>query len=205
MTPRDDMLIAVYDTDNEAREAVRALERSGVDVARVRVADDRDHVSSIEGEMRSETVNAVAGPGSVGPFTREMGRGSLLGILFGGAVGFLLALPVAIVGVIDMSLWLGVVLVESIGIIAGATVGWIIGGAFAARREDEPLAAEAGTTVAVPLSKLAETTLTATNPRRVDIVRADGYPVTVVTERDEDAHHVVRDIARHMRTEDRHG
>jgi hypothetical protein len=57
----------------------------------------------------------------------------------------------------------------------------------------------------VPLSKLAETTLTATNPRRVDIVRADGYPVTVVTERDEDAHHVVRDIARHMRTEDRHG
>jgi hypothetical protein len=205
MTPRDDMLIAVYDTDNEAREAVRALEHSGVDVARVRVADDRDHVSSIEGEMRSETVNSVGGPGSVGPFTREMGRGSLLGILFGGAVGFLLALPVAIVGVTDMSRWLGVVLIESIGIIVGATVGWIIGGAFAARRDDEPLAAEAGTTVAVPLSKLAETTLTATNPRRVDIVRADGYPVTVVAERDEDAHHVVRDIARHMRTEDRHG
>ena len=205
MTPRDDMLIAVYDTDNEAREAVRALERSGVDVARVRVADERDHVSAIEGEMRSETVNAVAGPGIVGPFTREMTRGSLLGILFGGAAGFLLALPIAIIGVIDMSLWLGVVIVESVGIIVGATVGWIIGGAFAARRSDEPLAAEAGTTVAVPLSKLAEATLTATNPRRVDIVRADGYPVTVVAERDEDAPHVVRDIARHMRTEDRQG
>src|SRR4051812_39103471 len=104
MTLRDEMrLVAVYDSEDQAREAVRALERSGVDVAQVRIADDRDHISAVEGEMRSESVNTVAGPGNVGPFTKEMTRGSLLGILVGAVVGFLAALPFAIVGVFDMS------------------------------------------------------------------------------------------------------
>src|SRR4051812_45582168 len=206
MTLRDEMrLVAVYDSEDQAREAVRALERSGVDVAQVRIADDRDHISAIEGEMRSESVNTVAGPGNVGPFTKEMTRGSLLGILVGAVVGFLAALPFAIVGVFDMSTWAGALLVEGVGIIVGATVGWIIGGAFAARRDDEPLAAEQGTTVAVPLSKDAEATLIATNARRIDIVEPDGQPVTVVAERDDGEHHVLRDIGRHMRTEDRQG
>jgi hypothetical protein len=206
MTLRDEMrLVAVYDTENDARAAVRALEQSGVDTAQVRVADDRDHVSAVEGEMRSETVNSVAGPGNVGPFTKEMTRGSLLGVLLGGAIGFLLALPVALIGVADMEFWAGALLVESVGIVLGATVGWIIAGSFAAKRPEEPLAAEQGTTVAVPLSNGAQETLTATNPRRIDIVQPDGHPVNVVTERDEGGQHVVRDIARHMRTEERRG
>src|SRR5438270_5459580 len=135
MTLRDEKrLVAVYDTEDEARNAVRALEHSGVDVAQVRLADERDHVSSIRGEMRSETVRSVAGPGNVGPFTKEMTRGSLLGIAVGGAVGFLLALPVAILGVVDQSLFVGGVLVEVVGSVVGATAGWIIAGAFAAKR-----------------------------------------------------------------------
>lgn len=206
MTLRDEMrLVAVYDTEDDARAAVRALEQSGVDTHQVRVADDRDHVSAVEGEMRSETVNTVAGPGNVGPFTKEMTQGSILGILLGGAIGFLLALPVALIGVADLAFWTGAVLVETVGIILGATVGWIIAGSFAAKRSDEPLAAEHGTTVAVPLSKEAEETLKATNPRRIDIVEADGHPVDVVAERDEGGQHVVRDIARHMRSEERRG
>jgi hypothetical protein len=115
----------------------------------------------------------------------------------------LLALPISLIGVGDMALWTGAVLVESIGIIVGATAGWIIGVSFAARRPDEPLAAEGGTTVAIPLSSDAERTLTSTNPRRIDIVEPDGHPVTVVTERDDRS--VVRDIATHMRSEDRLG
>jgi hypothetical protein len=206
MTLRDERrLVAVYDTENDARDAVRALEQSGVDVAQIRLADERDHLSAIEGEMRSETVHAVAGPGNVGPFTKEMARGSVLGILIGGIVGFLVALPVAIVGVVDQSVLVGGVLVEAVGIIVGATAGWIIAAAFAARRPDEPLAAEEGTTLAVPLSQQAEQTLAATNARRVDLLDPDGHPVTVVSERDDGEHHLVRDIGRHMRDEQRRG
>jgi hypothetical protein len=206
MTLRDERrLVAVYDTENQARDAVRALERSGIDIAQVRLADDRDHLSAVEGEMRSETVHAVAGPGNVGPFTKEMAGGSLLGIVIGGIVGFLLALPVAVLGVVDQSVMVGGVLVEVVGIVVGATAGWIIAAAFAARRPDEPLAAEQGTTLAVPLSQQAEQTLAATNARRVDLVEPDGHPVSVVSERDDGEHHLVRDIGRHMRDEERRG
>lgn len=206
MTLRDERrLVAVYDSENQARDAVRALERSGIDIAQVRLADERDHLSAVEGEMRSETVHAVAGPGNVGPFTKEMAGGSLLGILIGGIVGFLLALPVAILGVVDQSVMVGGVLVEVVGIVVGGTAGWIIAAAFAARRPDEPLAAEQGTTVAVPLSQQAEQTIAATNARRVDLVDPDGHPVSVVSEREDGEHHLVRDIGRHMRDEERRG
>jgi len=206
MTLRDQRrLVAVYDTEDEARRAVRALELSGVDVAQVRLGDDRDHVSSIQGEMRSETVPSFAGPGNVGPLTNEMTRGSLLGLAVGGLVGFLLALPVAIIGVGDLSLFVGAVLVEVVGIVAGATAGWIIAGSFAAKRPDEPLAAERGTTLAVPLSEHARETLTTTKPRRVDLVEPDGHPVNVVAEGDHGEHHLVREIGRHMAGEDRRG
>jgi hypothetical protein len=205
MTLRDEMrLVAVYDTEDEARRAVRALERSGVDIAQVRVADDRDHLSSIEGEMRSETVGTVAGRGSRPPIN-EMTRASLLGLAVGGLIGFLVALPFAIIGVGDLSLFAGAVLVECVGIVAGATAGWLIADSFAARRPEEPLAAERGTTVAVPLSEQARDALTTTNPRRIDIVERDGHPVGVVADRDAGEHHVVRDIARHMGEEERRG
>jgi hypothetical protein len=204
MTLRDERrLVAVYDTEDEARNAVRVLERSGVDVAQVRLADDRDHVSSIKGEMRSETVHAVAGPGNVGPLTKEMTGGSLLGLVLGGLVGFLLALPVAIVGIGGLSRVVGGAVVAGVGIVVGATAGSLIAGAFAAKRPEEPLAAERGTTLAVPLSEQVQQMLTTTNPRRVDLVEADGHPWSVVAERDDRTHHVVRDIARHMAAEDR--
>jgi hypothetical protein len=212
MTLRDERrLVAVYDTEDEARNAVRVLERSGVDVAQTRLADDRDHASSIKGEMRSETVHAVAGPGNVGPLTKEMTGGSLLGLMVGGLVGFLLALPVAIVGIGGLSRVVGGAVVAGVGIVVGATAGSLIAGAFAAKRPEEPLAAERGTTLAAergttlaaPLSEQAQQVLTTTNPRRIDLVAADGHPVSVVAERDDRTHHVVRDIARHMAAEDR--
>ena len=205
MAVRDERrLIAVYDTEDEARNAVRALEHSGVDVARVQLADERDRISSVQGEMRSETLRSVAGPGNVGPLTKEMTRGSLLGFVVGAIVGFLLALPVAIIAVGDGSLFVGGVLVEVVGIVVGATAGWIIAGAFAAKRPEEPLAAERGTTVAVPLSEQARQTLTTTNARRVDLVEADGHPVSVVSERGDGEQPVVRNIARHLADEERH-
>ncbi len=198
-------LVAVYDTDADARTAVRALQQAGVDVAQVRVGDDRDHIAALEGEMRAEISNTLAGPGNVGPWTKEMSEGSLLGVVVGGAIGVVLALPFAAIGMGSLMLWARLLVCAIVGAIIGATAGWIIAGGFAAKRPDEPLAAETGVTLAVPLSRAAQATLVATSPRRVDIVEPDGHAVSNVMQRDAGAHHVVRDIGRHMGNEERHG
>ncbi len=206
MSIRNDMrLIAVYDTDDEARNAVHALERSGVDAVNVRIADARDHLSAVEGEMRSETTSAVAGSAIVGPLTREMARGGLLGIVVGALVGLLVALPLAFIEIGGLARWVSALLVLGIGAIVGATAGWVVAGSFAAKRPDEPLAAERGTTVAVPLSDVAQQALVSTNARRIDIVEADGHPVSIVAERAPAHDRTMREIARHMRTEGRRG
>jgi hypothetical protein len=203
MTLRDEMrLIAVYDSETDARSAVRTLEHSGIAVAQVRIGDDRDRLSSVKGEMRGEVARTVAGPGNVGPFTKEMSRGSLIGLVIGGMIGAVLGLPLAFVGLGELSTAASASLAIGAGIVVGATAGWVFFGAFAAKRPDEPLAAETGTTVALPLSDQAKDVLVATNARRIDVVDPGGRPVTSVAEREEP---IARDIARHMRTEERHG
>jgi hypothetical protein len=203
MTLRDEMrLIAVYDSEDAARAAVRALERSGIETAQVRIGDARDHVAAIKGEMRSELMHTVAGPGNVGPWTKEMTEGSLVGVVAGGVIGVLLALPFAAWDW-GLALWTRLLTVAVVGAICGATVGWIVGGGFAAKRPDEPLAAERGVTVAVPSSVAARAALVGTDARRIDLVEPDGHAVTNVAERDEGPRHVLRDIGRHMGAEER--
>ncbi len=205
MAIRDEMrLVAVYDTDDDARGAVRALERAGVDTAGIRIADPRDHVAGIEAEMRNEVMHSVAGPGNIGPFTKEMAEGSLIGIAVGGIVGLLIALPFAAID-FGLALWARLLLVAIVGAVVGATIGWIVGGGFAAKRGDEPLAAETGVTLAVVSSVPARQALMTTNARRIDIVEPDGHAVNTVSERAERPRDVVRDIGRHMGGEQRHG
>jgi hypothetical protein len=176
MTIRDsERLVAVYDTDIAARGAVRALEHAGVDVAQVRVGDDRDRLAAIEGEMRGELTDTVKGPGNIGPFTKEMSEGSLIGALVGGGIGLVIALPFAAIGIGGLALWARLVICGIAGLVIGATAGWIIAGAFAAKRPDEPLDAERGVTVAVPLSAGARDALVASKPRRLDVVAPDGH------------------------------
>lgn len=197
-------LVAVYDGENEARRAVHALEEAGL-AARVRVADPADLVASLNGEMRAETARSYAGPGNVGPFTKEMAQGSLLGVIVGGAAGVLLALPFAAIPFGGMALWTRLLTVAVVGAVIGATIGWIVIGAFAARRPEEPLAAEAGVTVSVPTTVAARDALVATDARRIDVVRPDGSAVSTVAERSVGARHVVHDVSRHMRNESREG
>jgi hypothetical protein len=205
MATADEMrLVAVYDTEDDARAAVRALERAGVDTARVRVADPRDHVAAIEGEMRGEVMSSVAGPGNVGPFTKEMTQGSLLGMFAGGAIGLVVALPFAAID-FGLEVWTRLLLLAIVGAVVGGTMGWVIGGGFGAKRPDEPLAAETGVTLAVEPSVPARQALMTTNARRIDIVEANGHAVDTLSQRDAGPEHIVRDIGRHMGGEERHG
>lgn len=206
MAPNDEMhLVAVYDTAQHARAAAAALESAGVDSSTVRIDDRLDRIDAVRAEMRSETaVHSVAGPGNVGPWTKQMAEGMTIGTIVGGAIGLLVALPFAAIP-FGVAWWARLVIVAIVGAVIGGTVGWIIGGGFAAKRPDEPLAAEVGVTLTVPASNRARTTLITTDPERLDVVRSDGRPVVVVTERERGINDVVHEIGRHMGEEPRQG
>jgi hypothetical protein len=77
----------------------------------------------------------------------------------------------------------------------------VLGGGFGARRSDAPLAAERGVTVAVPANTATEAALRKTHPVRIDLVAADGQPITTLQTEDPDP--VVRVLGRHAADEDR--
>jgi len=185
-------LVAVYDTDADARRAVRALEAAGVSATGVRINDRRDQLDATEGEMRTEVMHDPA-------------PGWRIGVVVGAVIGVVIALPFAAFHFGGFNVWARLVTVAVVGAIAGSTAGWLLGAAFSARRPDEPLAAEAGVTLSIVSSRSARNALVATHPRRIDMVSDDGHVVGVFGDEAHDAQQVVRDIGRHMGSERRHG
>jgi hypothetical protein len=198
-SPTTARLVAVYESEREAQDAVDALQRAGVTRHDLRIADARDHVAAVRGEMRSEMNSSWPSHVTLGP-TREMTEGSLVGALVGGVIGAVLALPFAALfgGVVW---WARVIIVLVVGISVGATLGWVVGGGFGAKRPDEPLAAESGVTVAVPASEAVRQVLHQTHPRRIDLIEADDRPVSTMEE--DRRGHILRDMGRNMATEKR--
>jgi outer membrane lipoprotein SlyB len=201
MTTATPRLVGVYPNRQAAERAAVAARRAGADPADIRIGDALDRVVSVEGEMRQEMDHTLAGPGNVGPFTKEMTKGMTLGVVVGAVIGAILALPFAAIGFGDFALWGRLLLVAVVGAIVGSTVGWVVGGGFAARREDEPLAAEAGVTLSVPGLAAVEEALKDTDPLRLDVISEDGVPVRVVQSAPDES--VLRTIGRHAAREDR--
>lgn len=197
-------LVGVYESEGDARAAAAVARRVGAPEVSIRIERAVDRLASVQGEMREEMDHTVAGPGNVGPFTKEMGRGMVLGIVVGGVLGALVALPFAALEFGGFAWWARVLTVVVAGVLVGATAGWVIGGGFGARRPEEALAAERGVTLAVPALPGMEEALAGTEPIRLDVVQPDGRPVrTVTTEADRDPERVVDTIARHARDEPR--
>jgi hypothetical protein len=193
-------LVAVYDDEQHARRATQALINAGTPRQAIHVDDSRDHLASVEGEMGSEIDHSLAGPALVGPFTKEMTKGMLLGTVLGALVGVILAAPFSAIPVSGLAWSARLLIVVVAGAVVGAAAGWIIGGAFGARRPDEPLAAETGVTVAAPSTPAARQALLATNPIRLDLIEGDAQAFGTLAER---TSNVVRQIGRHMGNERR--
>jgi hypothetical protein len=195
-------LIGVYSTEDSARSAADAVRRAGVPDDEIRIGDPTDYVASVASEMRDETTHTIVGPGNVGPFTKEMSKGMLVGIVVGGAIGVVLALPLAAIPFGDFALWSRLLLVVIVGALVGATVGWVLGGGFGATRPDDKLAAERGVTLTVPATPETEALLSRTNPLRLDVVEADGQPVRTIATEEEG---VMHKLGRHAGEEPRRG
>jgi hypothetical protein len=181
--PRGSRIVATFRGPEEARRAVEAARRAGFEV---RPGDPVDRRGAIRGEMADELESTVAGPGSVGPFTKSMSKGLVrwvpLGTLLGALGGFLLGfLPWP--GGLDLGIKL--VLGAVIGAFAGATAGFTAGGFVRPERREEdrrPLQAEAGSTVAVSVgdadeARRARGVLEEAKPVRIDETDSEGFPV----------------------------
>jgi hypothetical protein len=192
-----DELLAVFDSDADAREAVRTLQSVGIDVSQVRIDDARDRVSAARGDMRAEIDKTLA--------PKEMVEGSLIVMVLGALVGAVVALPFAAIPFGDMAVGWRILIVMLVGLAVGGTVGWVIGGGFGAKQSDEPLAGETGATVALPATPAARNALIATHARRIDLISASGNPVSTVKDEREGLNDIARNIGRHMGSEDRRG
>lgn len=157
-----------------------------------RLGDQLDDVDSAKAEMREELENTVAGPGNIGPFTKEMTKGLAVGAAAGVILGIIVTLPVGFIGWgSGLGLLPRLLIAVVVGGTAGATAGFVAGGGFGAKGPAEPLAAERGATVAMKVTSPEEATLVAEamqahDPIRVDLTTAAGEPVNTVTTEEEE-------------------
>ena len=196
---KEEDIVGVFEDEERA---AAAAERAGTAAsgADVRVGDARDERAALRGEMREETEHVMAAPGNVGPFTKEMTKGIVLCTLLCAGVGVVLALVLGFLPVAErFSLWGRVVVAVLIGGFAGATVGFVVGGGFAAKGPGDKLASERGVAVGVTVEEAqagkAAEALAEQEPIRVDVMRGEGRPVTTVaTEEERTSGGVVDDL-----------
>lgn len=185
-------LVAVFRDDHAAEAAADAVRRMGVDPGRIRVGEEGDEVASLRAEMREEIEHTIAGPGSFGPFTKEMAKGAAAGVVLATVAGAVLALPLGLIDVGGLSLPARLVIAAVVGAAAGATLGFVLGGGLGAKGPGDKLAVERGVAVGVRLGgrERADEVVAALEeqkPIRLDVVSRRGQPIqTVTTEEEQD-------------------
>src|ERR687891_705627 len=92
--PHRGRLVATYERPEDARRAMDEARRAGFEAVPGHAVDRR---GALRGEMADELESTVAGPGSVGPFTKSMSKGlarwvplgTVLGVIGGALLGLL--------------------------------------------------------------------------------------------------------------------
>src|SRR5262249_7022231 len=162
--------------------------------------DQQDEMASVRSEMRAELDNTIVGPGSVGPFTKEMTKGIALLAVLGALVGAVVALPFAVIPMGGLDWWARGLVVAGAGALAGGTSGLVLGGAWGARGRADSLAAQRGVPAAATAdADRARPLMLSRGLIRLDLVDRGRLPVEVLdTDEDRDPG-VARDLSRNLR------
>lgn len=176
----DSQVLAVLHDQETANDARGRLLAAGIDASSIRIDGGADHVPSVLAEMQSETENALISP-QLGVAWPKEGLKGILGLSVAASLAVsVLCVPVMLWAAPRWPVWLNILNAVIIGVLTGGTIG-IVGGGAAARGPAEPLAAEVGVTVRVAsTSPEVLKILEASDPIRIDIVRADGSPTREV-------------------------
>lgn len=181
-------IVGVYADPTIADGVARRVGDLGIPASSIRIDEAGGRVESMKAEMREEVDNTFVGPGSVGPFTKEMSKGiarqTIVWTVAGAVAGCLLALfdwPGS-----DLEFTTRLVIAALVGAATGATIGFVWGGARGAMREPSGhnLAAERGVSVAVttPAAKAADVVriMRDGQPIRLDLGSLEGDPIATI-------------------------
>lgn len=140
-------VIAVYPDEPTARRAAEQAEAKGADVA---VGDRQDEIRSMVGEMREEISESWVGP-SVGLYTPEMARRVPFWTAICALGGAILAFPFGFIEAGGLSVAGRLAIAAICGAVAGGTIGFLVGGFLASRRQTYArMAGERGVVVGTP-------------------------------------------------------
>jgi hypothetical protein len=208
MAPRRTDVIGVFPDEQRAREAAEVAQRAGADPSVIRIGDRNDRIKELQGEMLDEVEHTVMGPGSVGPFTKEMSKGIVPLTIALGIAGALVALPFAAIDFGGLPLWGRLLILAVCGGAVGSVIGFQIGGMYGAQRPEEPLPVERGVTIAIDgAPPSAIDALKAMQPIQLGTFDEHGRSLgTVVAEDHVDEHGgVIGHLSEHMRDRDLEG
>lgn len=195
-------LVAVFEDSVQAERAAAELRRVAADPATVRVGSQADEVRSLRGEMREEVGNAV-GAGPIPSFTPEMAKGIAPFVAVATLLGALLATPVAGIQMGGLTFPVRLLIVGTVGALAGATFGFVAGGRRGARSSSGRLAAEVGTVVAVPAPEAEfealERALRQHQPLRLDVLDGEQPVATITTEHQREVGGTAADMSEKVR------
>jgi hypothetical protein len=146
----ENRVVGVFRDRARAEAAAQAARRAGnLSADQIRFDAQEDQRFALRGEMREEVDHTIAGPGPVGPYTKEMTKGLVRAFEIWIPIGIVVALPIALIPIGQTSLAFRLVLWGIVGGVAAGVAALAISGGLSAKSPNEPLAAERGVTVGV--------------------------------------------------------
>jgi hypothetical protein len=187
----ENRVVGVFGDRGVAERAARAAQRAaGLSEGQIQIDAEADERFALRGEMREEVDHTVAGPGPVGPYTKEMTKGLIRSQILWVPIGVVVGLALAFIPIGDTSMAFRLVLWGIVGAVAGAVASLAIGGGLSAKGPREPMAVERGVTVGIMVSsadqaRSAAGALSQHDPIRLDAGVAE-RPTGMVTREPED-------------------
>ena len=195
-------LIGVY-REQDLDAVLHGLDELGVTQRNVHVDDPDDTDRSLVSEMREEANEGFVMPLAGVAYPKEATKSMVAIGVPVVVVCTLLALPFGFLAIGDLALWARLLLMGLVGATLGLVVALVVGPALGAKRPDEPLAADRGTTVRVDAPTDAVASLMRTsNPVRLDRVygeRAAAFSEVVATEDRSAGRGIVDEVRRNTR------
>lgn len=195
----DKRVVGVYEDDGAAQRAIEAAERAGA--SSVVRGGRSDTIASLQDEMREEMEHTFAGPGNVGPFTKEMSKGLVRWTPVWTVAFMAVAVPLAFIPFAGLSFLTRLAIVEAVALVTGSTIGFMWGmivgagrkGVEGVDRRETDLAAERGIVVGATVdegtAERVADAMAAAGPIRLDVSGMEGQPLsTLATEEDPRPH-----------------
>lgn len=174
-------VVGTFPDEASARRAVERLTSGGIAADRIVVGARADQLVATQSEERETVGEMVAGPSIVA--TKGQTKWFSVGTVVGGAIGTVLGVVLAFIPIGGFSFISRLIAAAAVGMTAGSTIGFLIGGGFGPQLsgETQAPAAQRGVTVRVrstdPLEiDRARVLLEAAEPERVDEVGPKGEP-----------------------------